>query len=223
MTSEASTPPAVSTAASTVADWAGGLAEPVPNPGGGAAAGVMLSIAAALLSMVAGYTEPADGERRAELAGLESRAVALREEALRLADADAEASRAFAFAYRLPAGAERDEAIRTASIAAAVSAARLGDRAVEAVPDAEWLAEWGNPALIADVAVAGASLRAAVSSARTNVGVDLVALLGLGDDRDTIRAAHPELWGTIPAYDQAIERIDRLIAGLDARVVATHV
>jgi formiminotetrahydrofolate cyclodeaminase len=222
MTPAAEDSPAVSTETSTVSAWVGRLAEPVPNPGGGAASGVMLSIAAALLSMVAGYTDEPEGERAVELHGLRLRAEALRNDAILLADADAEASRAFGAAYRLPEGRERDDAIRTASVAAAESAAVLGAHAQAAVADVEWLAEWGNPTLIADVAVAATSLRSALSSARTNVGVDLAALLGIGDDRREIEAAHPSLWRAVSDNDTAMARIDSLLAALDARIIPTH-
>jgi formiminotetrahydrofolate cyclodeaminase len=217
VTIESTTPESVSTGGSTVAVWLHRLAAPVADPGGGAASGVMLAIAAGLLSMVAGYT---NGSVSADLVA--ERTGRAREAALQAADDDGRASKGFAAAFRLEVGPERDDAVRTASVAAARSAAALGAAAVAMIPDAEWLGEHGNPVLIADVAVAAAALRATVSSARTNVGVDLAALLGLGDEAGEVEAAHPELWATIGAFDDALTRLDRLVADLDDRVVPTH-
>jgi formiminotetrahydrofolate cyclodeaminase len=204
-----------------VTAWIARLAEPVANPGGGAAAGVMLGVAAGLLSMVGGYTTP-DAGGPGELDALRARARESRRTALRAADDDAQASQAFAAAFRMAEGPARSDSIRAASVGAAESAARLGNLAIQSITDAEWLGEHGNPILIADVAVAAAALRATVSSARTNVGVDLAALLSLGDDARTIEVEHPQLWASIAAYDEAIARIDRLVAALDDRIVPTH-
>lgn len=113
----------------------------------------MLSIAASLTSMVAGYTEAEEAQRE-QLAGIHSRAHELRRTALQLADDDASASNAFGAAFRLdPPGPERDDAIHQASVDAAKASAVLGERAINAVEDLGWLASNGNSALIADVVV----------------------------------------------------------------------
>jgi formiminotetrahydrofolate cyclodeaminase len=85
----------------TIAAFLDQLAARVPAPGGGATAALHAAQAAALLAMVARYS---DGPRYD--AGLMNRIVAeadeLREDALALADADATAFGAVAEAYRLP-------------------------------------------------------------------------------------------------------------------------
>ena len=130
---------------STVEDWTRALAESTGSPGGGAGTGLMLAIAAALASMVAGYTE-ADGH--GELARLRARARSLRQDALRLADRDVSASRAFGAAFRLEPGPKREAAISRASLDAARASALLGRRAIGAVGDLAWLAAHGNRALV---------------------------------------------------------------------------
>ncbi len=91
----------VTTQQSTVEEWTKALAESTGSPGGGGAGtGVMLSIAASLTSMVAGYTEAEEAQRE-QLAGIHSRAHELRRTALQLADDDASASNAFGAAFRL--------------------------------------------------------------------------------------------------------------------------
>ena len=53
-------PESVSTEQLTVAQWTEKLSRATGLPGGGAGSGVMLSMAAALICMVAGYSEDAD-------------------------------------------------------------------------------------------------------------------------------------------------------------------
>jgi len=204
----------------TVATWMRALSESSGSPGGGAGAGVMLAIAAALTSMVAGYSQAHDGEESA-LADLLRRSRQLREDALDLADADSGASLAFGAAFALPRGQERDSAIREASVAAARTSAAVGLHAVGAVDDLAWLARHGNPTLVADVVVACGALRAAVAGARTNVSFDLGSLTSAGESLDEVREANPSLWDSVATFDAAIARIDRLTASLDARAAPT--
>lgn len=210
---------AVTTQDSTVEEWTRALAESTGSPGGGAGTGVILAIAAALASMVAGYTETDD--RRRELRDIHERAHLLREDALRLADEDAAASTAFGAAFRLEPGPERDDAIHQASVTAAKASAVLGDRAIEAIADLGWLATNGNPALVADVVVAFGALRAAVAGARTNVSFDLAALTKAGSPLEQVRGEHPELWTTVERLTAALEQIDQLTAAIDHRAAPT--
>ncbi|MCU1479584.1 MAG: hypothetical protein JWQ19_370 [Subtercola sp.] len=234
----------VGTQRASVDEWMNGLGETRGDPGGGAAAGVMLAIAAALTAMIAGYTRPAaagasgDGakapsDRRAsdyasavaaladERDAVLERAHELRVAALRLADDDAVASREFGGAFRLPKGDERDRAIRRGSVDGARSSAALGERAIGAVDDLQWLAQHANPALIADLAVACGALRAALTAARTNLSFDLAALTASGESLEQVHLEHPVLWGTVPRFDDAIARIDGITAAIDARAAPT--
>ena len=210
----------VTTQRSTVEDWTCALAESAGSPGGGAGAGVMLAIAASLTSMVAGYTEPGEG-RRSALDEVHSRARMLREDALRLADEDASASQAFGAAFRLEPGPEREAAVRRASVEAAKASAVLGERAIAAIEDLGWLAAYGNPALVADIAVAFGALRAAVAGARTNVSFDLATLTSAGAGLDQVKEQHPSLWEMVEHLNAALERIDELTAGIDHRSAPT--
>ncbi|HJV98301.1 MAG TPA: cyclodeaminase/cyclohydrolase family protein [Arthrobacter sp.] len=211
---------AVTTQGATVEDWTRALAESKGSPGGGAGTGVMLAIAASLMSMVAGYTEAGE-HQLTELDDLHARAHHLRQTALRLADDDASASAAFGAAFRLDPGPEREDAINRASVEAAKASAVLGERAIDAVEDLGWLASNGNPALIADVVVAFGALRAAVTGARTNVSFDLAALTSAGASLEQIREEHPALWATVERLNAALARIDGLTAGVDHRAAPT--
>ncbi|AWB85644.1 cyclodeaminase/cyclohydrolase family protein [Mycetocola zhujimingii] len=208
----------VSATTSTIEDWTDALARATGSPGGGAASGVMLAMAYALTSMVAGYTE-VDGPLKQELDALKDRAVAGRRAALHLADEDAAASKSFGSAFRLEPGEERENAIREASVTAAETSADLGRTGADAVGDLEWLAQHGNPALVADVAVACGALRAAVAGARTNMSFDLGSLTAGGESLDDVRKQHPALWETAQQLDELLGRIDRLTADIEGKAV----
>lgn len=210
----------ITTQSSTVEEWTQALAESTGSPGGGAGTGVMLAVAASLASMVAGYTDAADG-RQGTVDSIRARARTLRQEALRLADEDSAASRAFGAAFRLEPGPERDEAVRGASVEAAKASAVLGDHAIAAFDDLAWLATHGNKALIADVVVAFGALRAAVAGARTNVSFDLASLRSTGASLEQIRDQQPDLWAAVEKLTGAMDRIDRLTAAIDHRAAPT--
>jgi len=210
----------VTTADRAVGEWMRALSESTGSPGGGAGAAVMLGIAAALTSMVAGYTEPAHG-RESELEAVLDRSRTLRDDALHLADDDAEASAGFGAAFHLPKGPERDAAIGHASITAAATSAALGERAVDAVDDLVWLGEHGNRALVADVVVACGALRAAIAGARTNVSFDLGSVRSAGESLQQIERENPSLGASVKRFDDAIAGIDRLTAELDPRAAPT--
>ena len=102
-------------------------------------------------------------------------------------------------------------------VRATLPAAVLGERAIGAIADLEWLAANGNRALVADVVVALGALRAAVTGARTNVSFDLAALTSAGRTLEQIREEQPALWRTIERLDDAVDRVDRLTAEVNRR------
>src|ERR1700759_5379247 len=101
----------------TIAAFLDQLAARVPAPGGGATAALHAAQAAALLAMVARYSQGPEMERIA------AEADELRGAALALAEADAEAFGAVAAAYGLPRGSDADKQARSAAIAAGLAGA----------------------------------------------------------------------------------------------------
>src|SRR4051795_8761117 len=95
----------------TIAAFLDQLAARVPAPGGGATAALHAAQAAALLAMVARYS---DGARydAALMNRVVTEADGLRDEALTLAEADAAAFGAVAEAYRLPKETDEQRAAR---------------------------------------------------------------------------------------------------------------
>lgn len=210
-------PESVSTEQLTVAQWTEKLSRATGVPGGGAGSGVMLSVAAALICMVAGYSEDADAG--GEAGRIDQRGQILRSESLRLADEDAACSESFGEAFHVPSGPERSEAICDAALGAARSSADIGKQAASAVDDIQWLAEYGNQALIADIVVALGALRASISGCRANVCFDLSTLQAHRDfPRPAGEAA--DLQGTIEPLGRSLVRIDELSAEIDTRITS---
>ncbi|MCK3768880.1 cyclodeaminase/cyclohydrolase family protein [Microbacterium aerolatum] len=149
--------------------WLAELAQPSGAPGGGAACGVMVGLAAALLGMVAEYT-PGD-VRAAECA---ARLVDHRAAALKAAEEDGIRSVEFGAALAMPADdPERDRRVRDAAVVAARSSAALGDAGRSLLPELVLLAEIGNPSLKADLAVAAEALTAGIAGACVNISANL--------------------------------------------------
>lgn len=150
-------------------DWLAKLGQSTGAPGGGAASGVMLSIAASLLSMVAAYTP--DDPRAAECG---RRVAGLRGEALRGAESDGIVSADFGTALALPEGdQDRGARVRDAAVHAAESAARLGASGMALLSELRVLREIGNRSLSADLAVAAAALSAGLSGSSINLRANL--------------------------------------------------
>ncbi|MPZ26285.1 MAG: formimidoyltetrahydrofolate cyclodeaminase [Micromonosporaceae bacterium] len=192
------------------------LAARVPAPGGGAVAALHAAQAAALLGMVARYTDgPRYAPHRELVDQVRAEADAVRAEALALAEADATAFAAVAEAYRLPNGTDPERADRAAAIATALAGAAEPPAAVVAVADrlirlAERLLPVGNPNVVTDVAAAAEAARAAATTARINVEVNLGGVRD-ASTRDRLRAA-------VAAVDPLVARAERVTEAVRAKL-----
>jgi formiminotetrahydrofolate cyclodeaminase len=194
----------------TVEAFLGQLAARVPAPGGGATAALHAAQAAALVAMVARYSNGAryDADLMARIL---TEADGVRDEALALAEADAEAFGAVSAAYQLPKETDEQLQARSAAIAAAlVGAARPPADVIRAarrlVELAEELQPAGNRNVITDVAAAAEAARAAAVTARVNIEVNL---RGIKDN-----AIRTELTATAAITDEIIARADRVVAAV---------
>lgn len=166
----------------TINDYLARLASREPTPGGGAAAALHAAQGAALVAMVAKYTTGTKYEQHAELvARIISSADGLVAQALRLADADQHAFQGVIDAYKLPTGTDDLKAARTASIQdalvqAANTPAQLILLAGAVVDLATELFEVANANVISDVAAAVDAARAAATTARVNIDINVVAI-----------------------------------------------
>jgi methenyltetrahydrofolate cyclohydrolase len=194
----------------TIGEFLDQLAERVPAPGGGAVAALLAAQGAALLGMVARYTT---GEQYAEHQVTIGRIITevdeLRNIALRLADADADAFLAVADAYRLPKSTEEEQKARAGAIAQALSnaawpPAQVISLAGMVVDLAEALVVIGNRNVISDVSAAAECARAAASTARVNVEINLAAI---SDERASL-----EMIAETGKTDAIISRADQITA-----------
>jgi formiminotetrahydrofolate cyclodeaminase len=182
----------------------------VPAAGGGPTAALHAAQAAALVAMVARYSNGAryDADLMARIL---TEADGVRDEALALAEADAEAFGAVSAAYQLPKETDEQLQARSAAIAAAlVGAARPPADVIRAarrlVELAEELRPAGNRNVITDVAAAAEAARAAAVTARVNIEVNL---RGIKDN-----AIRTELTATAAITDEIIARADRVVAAV---------
>lgn len=166
----------------TISEYLASLASREPTPGGGAAAALHAAQGAALVAMVARYTTGAKYEQHAELVQKTITAAdGLVVEALRLADADKHAFQGVIDSYKLPSGQEDLRAARTASIQealilAAQPPAQLIKVAGAIVDLATELFEVANANVISDIAAAADAARAAATTARVNIDINVVAI-----------------------------------------------
>lgn len=168
------------------------LASKAPVPGGGGAAALAGSLAAALGSMVCeltlGKKKYASYEER--LREILSRAAALRTELLALIDADAKAFEPLSQAYAIPKDApERAEIMEKALKAACEPPMEMARRCAETVELMSELAEKGSAIAVSDVGVGAQLARAALLSAGLNVRINARSM----SDRDYAGALVREL------------------------------
>jgi formiminotetrahydrofolate cyclodeaminase len=192
----------------SIEDFLTALAARVPAPGGGSSAALHAAQAAALVAMVARYSEgPRYADHAEAIRRVRDAADGLRENALALAEDDAAAFTAVTEAYRLPKATAAEAAERSAAIAAAVLraarppafvvgvAARVLDLAEELLPI-------GNRNVVSDVAAAAEAARAAATTARVNVEINLVGI--------TDAQARSELLAAAGSVDGLCDRADKV-------------
>ena len=146
-------------------------------PGGGATGALHAAQAAALLAMVARFS---DGVRYdAETVGrVRAAADGLADEGVGLAAADSAAFEKVIGAYRLPKDTAREKAARSAAIADAMAGAArppadLMAACVRLVGLAEELLPVANKNVISDIAAAAAAISAAAVTAAVNIEANL--------------------------------------------------
>lgn len=179
-------------------------------PGGGATGALHAAQAAALLAMVARFS---DGPRYdAETVGLvRAAADGLADEAVELAVADEAAFERVAEAYRLPKDTAEAQQTRSAAIAGASGGAArppadLMAASVRLVGLAEELLPAANKNVISDIAAAAAAISAAAVTAAVNIEANLPGI------RDA--ALKAELTATAALAGGVSDRAGRLISAV---------
>ena len=196
----------------TIEAFLGQLAARVPAPGGGATAALHAAQSAALVAMVARYSNGARYD--ADLMDrIVTEADGLRDEALTLAEADAEAFGAVSAAYQRPKETAellqaRSAAIAEALIGAAGPPASVIRAALRLIELTAELLPAGNRNVITDVAAAAEAARAAAGTARVNIEVNLRGIRASAIRDSAIR---DELTVTAAITDEIIARADEIV------------
>nr|WP_205850163.1 cyclodeaminase/cyclohydrolase family protein [Nakamurella flava] len=190
------------------------LADRVPTPGGGATAALHAAQAAALVAMVGRYSDTAKYAEHADrITAIVAAADELWDRAAALADADVDAFGAVGAAYERPKSTDDEVAARKAAIADALAGAgRVPAQVIavagEIVALAEVLAPIGNRNVISDVAAAADAARAAATTGRVNVEINLAGL----SDPEVVA----ELTAAIAGVDELARRSDAVTAAVRA-------
>lgn len=170
----------MSTGEMTIGAFLDALAAKQSMPGGGGAAALTGSQAAALLSMVIQFTlgnkKFADVEE--EMARLLDASERLRRELLALADRDMEAFTAVVACYGMPRETDAEKAARTAALQTALKGATevplaAAERCLAVLKLGEPVGLKGNPNVVSDAATALYLAQAALRSAIVNVDINL--------------------------------------------------
>jgi formiminotetrahydrofolate cyclodeaminase len=200
----------------TISGYLERLAAREPAPGGGAAAALHAAQGAALLGMVARYTT---GEKYAahaeQVAAITEESDQLRWRAVELAAEDALAFTAVTDAYQLPRADDEQKAARSRAITRALAGAARPPAAVIAVAArvvalAESLLPYGNPNVVTDIAAATEAARAAATTARINVEINLG---GIKDE-----AVRAELTVSVAEVDELAARAEAVTAAVRERI-----
>jgi formiminotetrahydrofolate cyclodeaminase len=195
-----------SVAERSIAGFLASLAAREPAPGGGAAAALHAAQGAALVAMVARYSDRAEEEQARTLAArIAGDADAVMARATELIGEDMDAFAAVVRSYGLPKSDEaekaaRREAIAAASIGAAAPPAGVIEAAGQVVALAQELYPVANRNVITDIAAAADAARAAASTARINVEINL------GGIADASAKA---------AFQQTLDSVDGILTAAD--------
>ncbi|MCR5322613.1 MAG: cyclodeaminase/cyclohydrolase family protein [Lachnospiraceae bacterium] len=163
----------------SVRDFTQALADKVPVPGGGGAAALAASLAAALGSMAANYTV---GKKKFamyedDVKELLETLNGLRLKLLTLVEKDAEAFEPLSEAYAIPKDhPSREEAIQNATLHAAYAPLDIMDATADIIDALDELVDKCNPLMLSDVGCSAILAGAALRAASLNVFVNTTAL-----------------------------------------------
>jgi glutamate formiminotransferase / formiminotetrahydrofolate cyclodeaminase len=163
----------------TLRDFADETASESPAPGGGSIAAYVGALGASLGTMVANLSAHKKGwdSRWAEFSDQAQKGQLLKDELLRLVDADTHAFNAIMTAFGMPKASEeekttRRQAIQTATKTAIAVPFRVMELASASLGLIKAMAETGNPNSVSDAGVGALCVRAAVLGAFLNIRIN---------------------------------------------------
>jgi formiminotetrahydrofolate cyclodeaminase len=172
--------PVATIAESTIQTFLDALAAGTSTPGGGGAAALTGSQAAALISMVSNFTvgRPKYADVEKEMQRYLQHSESLRQELFALIDKDAEAFTAVSACYGMPRQTDEEKAARTEAIQAALRGATevpytIAEKCFTVLQLVKPVAEQGNSNVVSDAATAAHLAFGAILSALVNVNINL--------------------------------------------------
>ena len=144
------------------------------SPGGGAVAAVTGAQSIGLIEMVCQFTP----ENETAIANIVQRTQTLAPKMLAHGDDDVVCFEALMASYKLPKSTTSEKSERTQSIQVCLAAAATVPLNIikiinGVIPDIQYLADYGNPNLITDVAIAASLGQSALTSSQLNVLINL--------------------------------------------------
>ena len=207
----------------TIGTWLESLASSTPAPGGGAAAALNAAVGAALIEMACNLTigRPRYAQHEAEMRAVLAEATELRNRAMRLAADDARAYGDVSQAYTLPRETDAQRQIRTAQLQNALVAAtevplETAMVAAEIIQLAGRLVDRANINVLADVAAATVSARAALEAALISVEANLGSISDHGRVKEFTARVTAVSW-LVAEAERAVRSIRSKITPIDAR------
>ncbi|MCE3228276.1 MAG: ftcD [Bacteroidetes bacterium] len=150
-----------------------------PAPGGGSISAYVGSLGASLATMVANLSSHKKGwdDRWEEFSNWADKGQRIKDELLRLVDADTAAFNKIMTAFGLPKGTDEEKKIRTQTIQDATKFAiqvpfKVMELSYESMELIKAMAEHGNPASVSDAGVGALCARSAVMGAFMNVRIN---------------------------------------------------
>jgi glutamate formiminotransferase/formiminotetrahydrofolate cyclodeaminase len=150
-----------------------------PAPGGGSISAYIGSLGASLATMVANLSSHKKGwdDRWEEFSNWADKGQRIKDELLRLVDADTAAFNKIMAAFGLPKGTDEEKKIRTQTIQDATKFAiqvpfKVMELSYESMELIKAMAEHGNPASVSDAGVGALCARSAVIGAFMNVRIN---------------------------------------------------
>ena len=146
------------------------------SPGGGAVAAVTGAQSIGLIEMVCQFTP--ENKNETAIASIVQRTQILAPKMLALGDDDVVCFEALMASYKLPKSTDSEKSKRTQSIQVCLAAAATVPLDIikiinGVIPDIRYLADYGNPNLITDVAIAASLGQSALTSSQLNVLINL--------------------------------------------------
>jgi len=163
-----------------IAQYIENLGAKTSSPGGGAVAAVTGAQSIGLIEMVCQFTPENENENKSEtaIASMVQRTQTLAPKMLALGDDDVVCFEALMASYKLPKSTTSEKSERTQSIQVCLAAAATVPLNIikiinGVIPDIQYLADYGNPNLITDVAIAASLGQSALTSSQLNVLINL--------------------------------------------------